>query len=353
MDLFTAEDYKKLFNKPGPNNNNALGMKDVKDNGGATPDQQGPMNEREPENYYLAEDEGKKQGRGSDGPVSDMPGSTVGLTPKNPRPGINEEQQENFNKIDFQKQDFGDSVQQINRDHDNAVFNEFSFKGFEEPGAAMTSDYRSGFGQTPSEMAPDGKDAPQYASRKNPVWGDVITDRYHGSGSKNTPGISSTDADLFSKNQSSQGLEAEAKGKPNGDVVMKDINPKVVQPLTSGSFDASRGARGARAGQDRSGLEAEAATLANPAPSPFGENAERNGQTTPGNGNDRRCPTSYFQFKGKPAKPGDPINVKDGIGQHDRMFTTPDTNPTSPATDMMANLGSIEFGGKEDKDGTI
>jgi len=98
------------------------------------------------------------------------------------------------------------------------------------------------------------------------------------------------------------------------------------------------------------GIKKEEATLGNLAPSPFGENMERNGQTTPGNGNDRGCPTSYFKFKGKPAKPGTPIAVKDGIGQHDRMLGTPDTNPISPATDAMANMGNIEFGGYEDKD---
>ena len=361
MDLFTPEDYKKLFQKSGPNANNALGMKEVKDKGGATEDQQGPMNEREPENYYLAEDEGKKRGRGSDGPVSDMPGSTVGLTPKNPRPGVNEDQQEQFNKLDMQKQQFGDSVVNINRDHDLASVDNPSntnTKGFTEPGLgldqnSMTTDYRSGYGNVPNDVAPDGKDAPQYASRKNPVWGDNITDRYHGKGTKNPAGISADDSALFSFNGAQGNLEAEAKGKPNGDVMMKDINPKVVQPLTTGPIGASRGGRGARASED-SGIVKEEATLGNLAPSPFGENTERNGQTAPGNGNDRGCPTSYFKFHGKkPAKPGDPLAMKDGIGQHDRMLGTPDTNPISPATDMMANIGSIEFGGDEDKDKQI
>ncbi len=348
MDLFTADDYKKLFNKK-PANNGDLGIKDVKDDGGATSDQIGPLNEREPENYYLAEDTEKKQGRGSEGLVSDVPGSTFGLTPKTPRPGVNEEQQENFNKLDFQKQDFGDSVQQINEDHDNAVFNQQSFTGFGEPGAAMTTDFRSGFGQTNLEVAPDGKDVPQYASKQNPVWGDNITDRYHGNGHKNAPGISANDTDLFAGAE----LESEAKAKPNGDVVMKDINPKVTQPITSGSFDAARAARGPTASQEGAFMRF-AATKADIAPTPIkGENTERNGQTTPGNGNDRRCPTSYFEFNGKPAKPGTPLAVKDDIGQHEKMFTTPSTNPISPATDMMANMGNIEFGGDEDKDRTL
>lgn len=315
----------------------------------------GRMNESEPEKFYLPEDDKKRHGKGSnsDTMVSDKPGSSFYLNPSAPRLGINPELQQQMEKLDFQKQDAGDSFVQINRDHDMAAFNKFNFKGFAEPGDAMTSDIRTGYGKTPNEVAPDGKDAPQRASRRNPVWGDVVTDRY---------GMTDDDANLGAKSE----LEANAgKGKPNGDVVMKDINPKVVQPLTSGSFDAARGARGPRSSLADS-FKVNAATLGNTHPSALLDHPAVRNTTPIGEGNDSRNPTSYEELKLhtlpngaikqdlKKVQPSSKVlNAKDGKTDMDRMYTTPDTNPLSPATDMMANIGQIEFGGKEDKDGLI
>ena len=316
--------------------------------------QVGPMNEREPENYYLAEDEKKKKGRGSDGISSDKPGSSTFEHPSVPRVGINPELQEDMTKLDMQKQDAGDAFVHVNRqrDGDTITSEEPNATGMAEPSAAAFVDYKGGFAPT-TERLPgnNGPVAPQVADQKNPVWGRNITDRYHGKGHTNPAGLSGDDSALFA----GASLEAEAAPKAqNGQVVMKDINPKVTNKIAPGPIGAARNGRGARASVEYPFVRF-AATEGDKFPKATVQDSANRTVTTPGEGNDNGSPTSYepgeLKFKQLPnGAMQQVLFTHDGKNDMNRAYITGNEEPTGPDSCMMANIGDIEFGKDSDKD---